>query len=597
MQSSTQEDDDVIVVLARPRIDLELSIKGEDDGFDSIVDAASCKNVEELFALASENLSAPLAGRKAAEICVKYFRDGKEKNLRIGRQHGERAFDILYRACRAESQRDGSRTYAVKGIVVPEVLTERSELLKPAEHRLFEASMSLPTSSTADQLDLGFGQGRAGSASGGRGGDCHGDGSFTQGQWQPTPPRSARSSLRESSSEIKSESPYERPFSVPAPLSQDTQRNSADDRLIDVQAQRDSSAHVEDSCIVCQTAHNGELQQDLHIDMHQLRLPIDTAGELGGQFPHDNAGSAETADPPASTQIASDIGPASRSTASHTAPAAGPFPTRVSQGPRASRRHRGPIGGAERRRRHLNGLCSYCGKAGHIATEKDCPEIRARDTHWTKHNSSAAAAAVNHHSAGNDTMRAVEPSGPAHWTEPPARIQEPPASPPARRNLPASRRDVYEVPQTPPPPPASPPAAQGQAGPQCQAGRASYGSHAKTVYRKPESMSQGDWDRYNGKNQLRYSHIGRIEETDAGIQAPEPCEWCGTDNSCMVYDETARAQYHSDNTGFGCSRCRKGSHICSFSTNSWRQVRSCSSRSGAHPEVGERQSRTVLHVR
>jgi hypothetical protein len=75
-----------------------------------------------------------------------------------------------------------------------------------------------------------------------------------------------------------------------------------------------------------------------------------------------------------------------------------------------------------------------------------------------------------------------------------------------------------------------------------------------------------------GKNQSktehgRFSHIGRIEETDDGVKTHpgEECLSCKKKGKqCLVYSETAREKYHRAGEGFGCSACRFNNKQCSI---------------------------------
>jgi hypothetical protein len=80
------------------------------------------------------------------------------------------------------------------------------------------------------------------------------------------------------------------------------------------------------------------------------------------------------------------------------------------------------------------------------------------------------------------------------------------------------------------------------------------------------SKSLDDFALMSLPQQRKYSHIGRIEETSAGMVATVPCARCIQKNYiCKVYTSAAQ-QAHStgmQQAGSACSRCRYNGAACS----------------------------------
>jgi hypothetical protein len=98
-------------------------------------------------------------------------------------------------------------------------------------------------------------------------------------------------------------------------------------------------------------------------------------------------------------------------------------------------------------------------------------------------------------------------------------------------------------------------------------------NQSKTEHRRPEyegedwSKSETEWAALSVADRGRFSHIGRIEETDDGVKTHpgEECLSCKKKGKqCLVYSETAREKYHRAGEGFGCSACRFNNKQCSI---------------------------------
>ena len=75
------------------------------------------------------------------------------------------------------------------------------------------------------------------------------------------------------------------------------------------------------------------------------------------------------------------------------------------------------------------------------------------------------------------------------------------------------------------------------------------------------------WKGMGERMKKRWSHVGRIEETDAGMEAPEPCTPCGGHNrTCRVYRDEAVGVYVGTSRGGwrACGNCRANGYECSF---------------------------------
>ena len=79
------------------------------------------------------------------------------------------------------------------------------------------------------------------------------------------------------------------------------------------------------------------------------------------------------------------------------------------------------------------------------------------------------------------------------------------------------------------------------------------------------SISAKAWSRTSCARQTVLSHVGRINETSEGEQAPDgDCNKCAESGSeCMVY-RSSGCPKNRITSGFSCSRCRFRSIICSY---------------------------------
>ncbi|KAK5717978.1 hypothetical protein LTR15_008821 [Elasticomyces elasticus] len=78
--------------------------------------------------------------------------------------------------------------------------------------------------------------------------------------------------------------------------------------------------------------------------------------------------------------------------------------------------------------------------------------------------------------------------------------------------------------------------------------------------------TEDSWSLIKDKRKLDLTHVGRIEETEAGENASQACERCHTkQRPCRVYHEKARASYHVGDVGYSCAHCRFDCKPCSFS--------------------------------
>lgn len=107
---------------------------------------------------------------------------------------------------------------------------------------------------------------------------------------------------------------------------------------------------------------------------------------------------------------------------------------------------------------------------------------------------------------------------------------------------------------------------------QTASARCPRGSYKKTDLHQPRSMSKEDWTSKSLKRKRTLAHIGRIDETSDGVDAPEPCDQCAeyVIPDCKVYTDMARERHHSGREEHACSRCRSCNKSCSF------QVTACS---------------------
>ena len=86
--------------------------------------------------------------------------------------------------------------------------------------------------------------------------------------------------------------------------------------------------------------------------------------------------------------------------------------------------------------------------------------------------------------------------------------------------------------------------------------------------RRPAMIPKDDWDRLPLARQRRLSHVGRVEETNAGVAASQSCSSCDLRGShCVVYTEVAHKRFQQRRS-YTCSQYRLNSTRCSLSTDS-----------------------------
>lgn len=80
------------------------------------------------------------------------------------------------------------------------------------------------------------------------------------------------------------------------------------------------------------------------------------------------------------------------------------------------------------------------------------------------------------------------------------------------------------------------------------------------------SVSSKAWSKLSEARKEVLSHVGRINETSDGREAPGgDCKKCAESGSdCMVYCESARKTHHPLGGVSACSRCRFRGLACSF---------------------------------
>lgn len=92
------------------------------------------------------------------------------------------------------------------------------------------------------------------------------------------------------------------------------------------------------------------------------------------------------------------------------------------------------------------------------------------------------------------------------------------------------------------------------------------------VFRRPQhedeywSVSSKGWSKLSEARREVLSHVGRINETSEGQEAPGgDCKKCAESGSdCMVYCEGARKKHNPLDGVSACSRCRFRGVACSF---------------------------------
>lgn len=82
------------------------------------------------------------------------------------------------------------------------------------------------------------------------------------------------------------------------------------------------------------------------------------------------------------------------------------------------------------------------------------------------------------------------------------------------------------------------------------------------VHRKPDFLSQEQWEGLSAKRATDLSHVGYINETKWGVPAPEACERCAANGAdCRVYSDLAGI------SSFACGRCRYLGRSCSHTVD------------------------------
>ncbi|KAK5701344.1 hypothetical protein LTR17_022674 [Elasticomyces elasticus] len=78
--------------------------------------------------------------------------------------------------------------------------------------------------------------------------------------------------------------------------------------------------------------------------------------------------------------------------------------------------------------------------------------------------------------------------------------------------------------------------------------------------------TENNWSSLEDKRKFDLTHVGRIEETEAGVDASQACDRCHTkQRTCKVYHEKSRAMYHVGDVGYSCAHCRFDCKPCSLS--------------------------------
>ncbi|KAI7229207.1 hypothetical protein KC330_g7551 [Hortaea werneckii] len=99
------------------------------------------------------------------------------------------------------------------------------------------------------------------------------------------------------------------------------------------------------------------------------------------------------------------------------------------------------------------------------------------------------------------------------------------------------------------------------------------GHYSTTEIRRPQhrnkyyshSTTEVAWLRQKADRLTVLSHVGRIEELDDGVVAPQACDRCNEkDLICRCYSAVARTKYQAAGSGYGCARCRFDVKTCSI---------------------------------
>lgn len=83
------------------------------------------------------------------------------------------------------------------------------------------------------------------------------------------------------------------------------------------------------------------------------------------------------------------------------------------------------------------------------------------------------------------------------------------------------------------------------------------------------------WANRSQGDKFRLSHIGRIEETDAGKNATIPCAHCKGYTRCRIYKEEGIGKYfytQGTNNWRSCGKCRSSGYFCSFVYDAMRDI-------------------------
>lgn len=88
-----------------------------------------------------------------------------------------------------------------------------------------------------------------------------------------------------------------------------------------------------------------------------------------------------------------------------------------------------------------------------------------------------------------------------------------------------------------------------------------------TAYYAYMTSSPSHWTTRSNASKLFLSHIGRIEETSAGMDAPIPCSSCREKFTCRVYKPESMGTYFQSGGSNGwraCGHCRFKGYNCSL---------------------------------
>lgn len=94
-----------------------------------------------------------------------------------------------------------------------------------------------------------------------------------------------------------------------------------------------------------------------------------------------------------------------------------------------------------------------------------------------------------------------------------------------------------------------------------------------TAYYAYMTSSPTHWQTRSNASKLFLSHIGRIEETSAGMDAPTPCSSCREKFACRVYKPESMGTYFQTGGSNGwraCGHCRFKGYNCSLAAEARR---------------------------